>query len=295
MRAFGFTVIVACLGFLAILADGVYVVDEGNAAVITKWSKAVGQEGPEGLKFKVPIITGVREFDVRERRSEVAISAATANRLPVTANISVNWRTDAARVQEVYVNYGTPEQFATNILAPRLQQAAKAGISQYQADSLIRDRQQAAETIRVALSTAMEAYPAIIASLQIENVDFPPAYLESVMKKEQAREDAERERYNLEKQALSAQQEVQTAVAGRDAAIATATGEAEAIRLRAKAESEATIMRGQAEAEALRSIENALKGNPLLVEYEQAKRWDGVLPRTVLGEDSSFLISLPQE
>lgn len=292
VATFGVLLGATALGTCTVILDGVYIVDEGNAAVITHWGKAVAQEGPDGIRFKYPLKTGVREFDVRERRAGVDISAATANQLPISASVSINWRMDPQRVMEVYVNYGSPEQFATNILGPRLQQAAKAGISKYQASDLIRDRTAAAETILTSLRGALETYPVALASLQIENVTLPPRYLEAVMAKEEARENASREQYNLEKQKLEAQREVQTAVADRDAAKARAEGEAFAIREKAKADADATRLRGEAEAAAIRAVEVALSENPLLVEYERAKRWNGKLPETVLGGETGVIMGL---
>lgn len=280
------------LATCTMIADGVYIVDEGNAAVVTHWGKAVGQEEPEGIRFKMPIKTGIREFDVREQRSGVEISAATANQLPITATISVNWRMDPSRVLEVYVDYGSPERFASNILGPRMQQAAKGGLSKFQASDLIRDRAAAAETILSSLRAALEKYPVELASLQIENVDLPARYLEAVMAKEEAREEAAKEQYRLERQNLEAQRDVQTAEAERDATKARAEGVAFATREQAKAEAEATMLRGEAEAAAIRAVEAALSSNPLLIEYEKAKRWNGQMPQTVLGEGSDVIMGL---
>lgn len=287
---------IAAIGMIIAGFSATYIVDEGHVGVVTKWGKAVAQEDPAGLSFKAPIGTSIVEFDVRERRLAEEMAAATANQLPISATVTYSWRMDPARVLEVYKSYGSPERFEANIIAPRLRQAAKAGLSQYQASALIQDRTSVANAIMASLQEALEPYPAISASLQIENVTLPPRYLEAVMAKEEAREAAAKEQYNLEKQKLESQREVQTAEAQRDAARARADGEAYRIREEAKAEADSIRDIGEAQAEAISAQQKAIANNPLIIDYEKARRWDGQMPSTMLGagESPNLLLGLNQ-
>lgn len=287
------SVVVFSIGFMILMISSAYVVSEGHVGVKTVWGQAVSQEGPEGLKFKMPIMTGIREFNVQERRLGEDLAAATANQLPITANVTMSWRPDASRVLEIYRNFGSPEQFQSNIIAPRLRQAAKAGISTFQASDLIRDRTSAANAILTNLQSALENYPATVASIQIEDVNLPPRYLEAVMAKEEAREQAAREEYNLQRQKLESQREVQTAEAQRDAAKARADGEAYRIVQEAQANSEAIRLEGEAQADAIRAQAEALGSNPIIVEYQQATRWNGQMPTMMVGNETGLLMSMP--
>ena len=140
---------IAVVGFaVMVLAFGsAYTVDTGNVAVITKWNKAVSQEGPNGLQFKNPITTGVEEFDVRERPVSGALNAATKNQLPTTMEYSVNWSPDPEKILFIFQKYGTPNDFAQNIILPRLNQSLKATIGKFDADELIREREKVAEAM----------------------------------------------------------------------------------------------------------------------------------------------------
>lgn len=283
---------IVAVGFAAVLVmQSAFIVDEGNQAIVTKFGEAVSQKGP-GLNFKVPFVHGVNHIEVRERKSVETLSAATSNQLPTTAEVSINWIVDGSAVMEIYRKYGSLEQFENRILDPKLRQAGKAAIAKYGASELIRDRQEATSEIGSILTELMEGYPVTIKDPQIENVGLPPTYLSSVLKKEQAREDAAREQYNLEKQALEAQQEVQTALAARDAKKALADGNAYQITVEAEAAATATRLQKAAEAEGIRDVESALASNPLFVDYTRAKRWNGKLPRTVLGNDTSVLMQM---
>jgi regulator of protease activity HflC (stomatin/prohibitin superfamily) len=278
--------------FAAVLVlQSAFIVDEGNQAIVTKFGEAVSQKGP-GLNFKIPFVNGVNHIEVRERKSVENLAAATSNQLPITAEVSINWIVDAAAVMEIYRKYGSLEQFENRILDPKLRQAGKAAMAKYGASELIRDRQGATAEIGSILTELMEGYPVTIKDPQIENVGLPPTYLSSVLKKEQAREDAVREEYNLEKQALEAQREVQTAIAARDAKKALADGNAYQILTEAEAAAKATRLQKSAEAQGIRDVESALASNPLFVDYTRAKRWNGKLPRTVLGNDTSVLMQM---
>jgi len=279
---------------LIVSLSSMYIIDEGHVGVITKWGKAVAQEEPSGISFRNPISTSVKEFDVRERRLAETMAAATANQLPITAEVTASWRMDPARVLEVYSKYGGPERFESTIMAPRLRQASKAGISTFQASDLIKDRTASAAAIMSNYSAALENYPVILESLQIEQVVLPNRYLEAVMAKEEAREGAQRELYTLEKQNHQAQQLVQTANAQRDATIAAADGEAYKIEREAEAKAKAIKAEGEAQSIVIVQQGKAITANPLIIEYERARRWDGIMPKTMLGENTNMLMQLPE-
>lgn len=295
------------VGSCALGASSIYIVDEGNIAVISHWGKAVGQEGPQGVQFRVPIRTAVEEFDVRETRLTVDMAAATQNQLPISAAVALNWAPQSDAVLDLFKRYGGPDRFATTIMQPRLIQAAKAGLAAYQADALIRDRTAAAATILSNMVTALESYPATAYSVQIENVVLPPRYMEAVLKKEEEREMAQQEKYRLDRQRYQAQQQVQTAEAARDASMAQADGAAYARTVQAKAEAEARVVQakadaqateaqgaadafairvtGEAEAEAITLATDAMGdapgGYPALV---WARNWRGAVPSLLMGD-----------
>jgi len=257
-----------------------FLVPEGHVGIETRFSKAVSQVGP-GIHLKMPIIDGVKKIEVRERKNGEELSAATKNQLPIVAHVTINWTVNPEAALNLYKRYGSLEQFESRILDPKLRQAAKAALSEYNADELIRNRNSAIARIQENTVAALEGYPVTVNSPQIEDIQLPPTYMEAVLEKERAREAAVREQYNLEKQALEAQQKTQTAEAERDAAIARADGEAYRLKTEAEATAAAIELKGRAEAEAIQVVEKALAGNPLLVQYEQAKRWDGKLPTTM--------------
>lgn len=285
---------VASVGIMAAVLSSTYIVDEGRVGVITNMGQAVRQERPAGLQFKAPFISGVREFDVRERALTLQLNGSTQNQLNTTMDISVNWRPDPERILEIFVEYGGPEEFATNVIRPRLSQSAKATVGTFTSMQLTRERNEVATAVLSKAAVALEGYPALLSSVQIDNFTLPERYWEAVLQREEQREVTEREKLLLEQQKLQAQRDVQTAEAARDAAKAKADGEAYRVRTEAAANAEAIAIRGQAEAEAIEAQALALADNPLLVEYQRVRAWDGQLPVTVMGDQPELLMQMPE-
>ena len=292
----------AVLSFGGVLAAGAtlavlsstYVIDEGKVGVRTYMGQAMSQEKPSGLQFKAPFIAGVKEFDVRERSLSLELNGSTSNQLNSTYSISVNWRPDPDQIMAIFVDYGSPEEFAANVIRPRLAQSAKATVGQFSSVQLTRERNEVANAILANAQSILSAYPAIISSVQLDNFNLPSRYWEAVLQREEQREITEKERLLLDQQKLQAQREVQTAEAARDANKARADGEAYSRRELAKADAEAIRERGQAEAEAIEAQAEALGANPLLVELRRVEAWNGTLPVTVLGDQPELLMQMPQ-
>lgn len=285
---------IASVGIAAMAFSSAYVVDEGRMAVITNMGKAIRQESPDGLKWKTPFVMGVREFDVRERALVGSLSAATQNQLSTNLEFSVNWRPDSQRIMEIFVNYGSPDEFAANTIRPRLQQSLKATIGKFTGAQLTREREAVAAAMLETARAVLSAYPAEISSVQIDNFTLPERYMEAVLQKEEQREATQKETLLLEQQRIQAQREVQSAEAKREATKARADGEAYATLKTAEAEAASIRLKAGAEADGIQAIQAALAGNPLLVEYERVKAWDGVLPVTVMGDQPELLMQMPE-
>lgn len=292
MKGFLVTAAAAGIGMGIVLASSAYVVDEGRVGVVTYMGKAERQEKPSGLQFKAPFVSGVREFDVRERSVILQLAGATSNQLNTTADISFNWRPDPERIMEIFVQYGSPEEFGANILQPRLSQSAKATIGKFSSVQLTQERNAVAEAILTDAQRILAQYPAILSSAQVENFTLPQRYWEAVLQREEQREITDREQLLLEQQRLTAQREVQTAEAQRDAAKATADGAAYSVEVRAEAQAKAILIEGEAKAAAIKAQQDALANNPLFVEYARVQAWDGTLPEIVMGDQPELLMQM---
>lgn len=269
-------------GFAALLLAFMtfYIVPEGHVTVVKFTGKADRMEQP-GFHVKTPFLETTETFEVRERKNVEEMAAATANQLPATATVSMNWTVNKTAAMDLFIKYGGLEQFEERVLDPRMRSAAKAAIARFRADEIIREREKVVAEIHNELRDVAENLPINVSNVQLENVLLPKQYMESILAKEKAREDAEREKHKLAQQKLQAQQQVQTAEATRDSNKALADGNAYR-----------TLTEAQAEAKAIKLINAELAKSPTYVDLVRAKAWDGKLPTTVLGEGATPLVPL---
>lgn len=179
--------------------------------------------------------------------------------------------------------FGTLAQFENRIILPRLNDAVKGITSRYTVNDLLRKRVEYRDSSLKAFTERMPD-DVQITGFSVVNVGFPPEYTAAIRAKQVAREQAETEKFVLERQRLTSTQVTQSAEAQRDADKARADGKAYEIKVQ-----------GQATAEAIRIMGEALAKNPLVVEYKKVEKWGGSFPTTFMGGDAGAqtLWSLP--
>lgn len=271
-----------------------YTIDEGHVGIVKRFGEATEQVNP-GLHFKLPFADSVEELEIRTRKNAEKLKASTFEQMPVDAEVSVNWTVIRPEAFQLYKNYGGLEQFENRILDPRLRSAAKDALARYKAEQIVQNRGQVIQKIEETLLATMKEFPVKLDSVQIENLELPRKYLQSIETKQTEKNLAQAEKHRLERQKLEAQREVNTAEANRDADKARADGSAYAILTEAKSEAEAIRLKGLAEAEAIQKKAEAIKTNKVLVDYIRAQQWDGKMPTTMMGSDQSVLWNMKQK
>ena len=264
---------------IILLLSSILFIPEGHSGVVLKFGKATRQIEP-GLNFKFPFVESVELIEVRQRKNEETLAAATFDQLPINVAVSINWTVNKTDALELFIEYGGLNQFENRILDPKLRSASKAALAKYPAPELIRNRNIAVNAIFEEMQESLKLFPVTVNSPQIENIEFPQTYRDAVTAKEQAKQEVERERQRLEKQRLESQQLVNTAKA-----------EAESKQLAAKAEAFRITTVAKAEADAVRIIADSLSVNKTYVDYVRATRWNGTLPSTLVSESAGMLIS----
>ncbi|MGB0835017.1 MAG: SPFH domain-containing protein [Psychrobium sp.] len=271
-----------------------YTIDEGHVGIVKRFGEATEQVNP-GLHYKLPFADGVEELEIRTRKNAEKLRASTFEQMPVDAEVSVNWTVVRPEAFNLYKNYGGLEQFENRILDPRLRSAAKDALARYKAEEIVQNRGKVIQKIEETLLATMKEFPVKLDSVQIENLELPRKYLQSIETKQTEKNLAQAEKHRLERQKLEAQREVNTAEAARDADKARADGSAYAILTNAKSEAEAIRLKGLAEAEAIQKKAEAIKTNKVLVDYMRAQQWDGKMPTTMMGSDQSVLWNMKQK
>ncbi|WP_299017644.1 prohibitin family protein [uncultured Photobacterium sp.] len=283
---------IIAVAVVATLAGSFYTVPEGHRGIVSRFGEAIKQETP-GLHFKIPFVESIKEIEIRTKRMEEPLAAATSEQLAIKTSISANWTVNPATTLELFRQYGDLKQFEQRILAPRLRNAAKMGVAKHTAEGLIQNRQAAVADVETQLAKELEGIPVAVDSIQIENIVLPQKFRDSIDRKLNEKNLRDAEAFRLERQDLEAQQAVNTANADRDAAKARADGEAYAIEQKSIARAAAVKREGEAEAAAIRAKASALKvSGGLVIELEKIQRWGGEVPTTVMGEQSMPIIDL---
>lgn len=257
-----------------------FITKEGHVDVVKRFGKAISVAQP-GLNFKIPLIDTTDTIEIRTRKNMEEMSAATAEQMPVSATVSMNWSANQETILDLYKSYGSLEQFEFRVIDPKFRAITKESIAKFTAEETINKRDQVEQRLRDYLTTATQDLPIKISSLNIENIELPKNYLQSIEVKQTEKNLADAEVFKLEKQNLEAQR-----------AVNTANADAQSITLRAKAEADAIKLKGEAEAKAIEAKSKALQGNPLIVQLTQAQQWDGKLPTHMMGEGSNFLLDM---
>ena len=272
---------IAALILIVAAILSITIIPEGHVGIIKQYGKADRQIDP-GLNFRIPLIESVTKIGVRQRKNTEELEAATFNQLAIMATVSINWTVNKNSAMELFVEYGGLDRFESEFLDPKLRSAAKAAISKYTAEQLIRNRITAVDAIMKTVSLTLKGYPITINSPQIENIKLPDPYQEAIVAKEKAKEEAEREKHLLEQQRQKSLQLVNTAKANAESKQIEA--DAEAYRIRTVAD---------AESDAVRIVAESLRVNELYADYVRAVRWNGILPSTLVSESAGMLIQTP--
>lgn len=261
---------------------GIYRIDAGHVGVVKRFGNVIAVVDP-GLHVKIPYADTVEEIEVRERAFTMNLEAASQDPLELPIVVTINWLVKRSNVKNLYIQFGTLAQFEKRIILPRLNDAVKGITSRYTVNDLLRKRVEYRDSSLKAFTERMPD-DVQITGFSVVNVGFPPEYTAAIRAKQVAREQAETEKFVLERQRLTSTQVTQSAEAQRDADKARADGKAYEIKVQ-----------GQATAEAIRIMGEALAKNPLVVEYKKVEKWGGSFPTTFMGGDAGAqtLWSLP--
>lgn len=278
-----FKVVAIAVGLIALVAWlGVYRIDAGHVGIVKRFGNVIDVVD-QGLHYKVPYADTVEEMEVRERAFTIDLDAASQDPLELPIKVTVNWLVKRTQVKDLYVQFGSLDQFEKRIILPRLNDAVKGVTSRYVVNDLLRKRTEYRDLSKTTFEARMPD-DVQITGFSIVNIGFPPEYTKAIRDKQVAREQAETERFVLDRQRLTSTQVTQSAEAQRDADKARADGRAYEIKVQ-----------GEAQADAIRIMGAALAQNPLVVEYKKVERWTGTFPATFMGGDAgaATLWSMP--
>ena len=221
-----------------------YTVQSGQEGVLLTFSRAdMVSKGP-GLHMKVPFVQRIVKFDVQTQKYGISSigdennptleTAASSDLQVVRIQLAVNYHLSSGKTPEIFTNIGPG--YEDKVIQPSVHEATKACTAQFTATDLINEREKVRACIEDLLKQKLAPYNILVEQVSITSLDFSQAFNAAIEAKQVAEQQKLQAQNVLDKARIDAQQQVVTADAQRDAAIAIANGSAQATILNAQAE-----------------------------------------------------------
>lgn len=254
--------VIAVFILLSFVSCGVEVVETGHRGVKTTWGKVVSESLPEGLYFYFPIGSDIHVLDTRVLKwdPEGGTVAYTKDVQQAEIRFVLNYRLDPTKAHIIFQTVG--RDWSQKLVGQVVHEEIKREFGQHNAVDIVFQRDKASRVIEETITRKLAAREVVVTGFQITNIDYTPEFEHAVEAKVIAQQKAIEEQNRTVQIREQATQKIETAKGAAEARVLNAEAEAKSIRLRGQALSE----------------------NPKLIEWQTIIEWDGVLPKTMLGE-----------
>jgi regulator of protease activity HflC (stomatin/prohibitin superfamily) len=234
----------------------------GERGVKTRLNAVVGVVDP-GLYFKLPFIEHVERMEVKTRTvnydkngegdglDTAQLSGASKDLQDVRIGVVVNYRINPEKVDAIYSQYRSVENFQFNVIEPIIREVVKSTSAQYTAEELVTKRAEYSDKVNISLADRFTSKYATLERFSVTNFEFSKSFTQAIEAKVTAVQNAEAAKNKLEQVKFEAQQTIETAKA-----------QAESIRIQAQA----ITSQGGADYVKLKAIE----------------KWKGEVPTTMI-------------
>ena len=225
----------------------------------------------KGWVFYNAWLTDVVEYSIRQNHvSYDNFTVTTKGGFPMSVAPSFNYALGPGGAADLYINLLKGSSFSdlkTNFLMTATQLALNNASNKYAIDSIFNDKEGYNMAVAHELNKELAAYFVVS---QINPGSVPPQELADVIKA----------KTETIQRAQQAELDKITAIAQAETKIAQAKGDSAAL-----------VIAAQADAEAIRLKQTQL--SPQYIEFIKWQKWDGALPSTSLGTNTSVLLGKP--
>lgn len=277
----------AALGGILALLIGVGIVagscvssvPTGHTGIVTTFGNVEDYTFEAGIHFKLPW-QEVINMDNRNQRATIDLKCFSSDIQEVDVTYTINYQIQKSNAQTIYKTIGTG--YFNTVIAPRIQEAVKSVIAQYNAENLIANREKLSAEVKEILLEKLALYNIEVLDASIENLDFSDVFTAAVEAKQVAEQTKLKTQIEQEQAIIIAEAEAKRAVIEAEAA-------AEVKKVEADAKLYATEKEAEANAKLAASLTDAL------INYYYAQAWDGKLPTYMGGESTMPILDFTQE
>jgi regulator of protease activity HflC (stomatin/prohibitin superfamily) len=257
---------VVLLLVLALFAKPFVIVRAGTVGVIYSFGSIVGQV-EEGFHLIWPWWF-VTHTDIKVQRAVLSkLQAFSSETQDVFVKASLNYQVSPKAVQTLFRTVG-PDYFHV-LIEPRVAQNFKEETVKYKSVDIAPNRENIRQSVRQRLEKELSPYSIHIVDLLLDDVDFSPAFKQSIENKQIATQKALEQEQLVSAAKFAAQQRVETE----------------------RGEGEAKLAR--AEKEALANQKLAASLTPLLVQHEMVARLSDKIQLMVVPQGGNMILQLP--
>ncbi len=267
---------------LLLLLGSVYVVSEGQAAIVLKLGKVARTNIGPGLHFKLPLVESARVFD---RRLQILAAEPERYLTSEKKDVSVDFFAigKIENILDFYRATGGDESIATQRLAPIIKDALRNEINARTLQEVVSgDRDKVLEAQLIAINKGAAVLGVKIFDIRIKRIDLPTGgeVIVQVYRRMSAQRKQVASQLRAEGEELS--QTIQSEADRQQAVIA------------AEAERDAQKLRGEGDAEAARIYAQAANRDPGFYAFQRSleaysKSFSGGDSVIVLDRDDPFL------
>ena len=250
---------IVALVFIVIgfIAATIVMVPAGYRGVLLRFTAVQGVMG-EGIHMIIPYVNSVEIMEVRTQKEKSDASAASKDLQMVTTELALNFHVDPSKAGDLYRRVGL--DFKSRIIDPTVQESIKMVTAQFTAEQLIKNRAMVKAQVEAEITRRLAAYDIVVEpmGLSITNFSFSHDFESAIEAKQVAQQEAEKQKYVLQKADLERQTQV-------------------------------TKARGAAEAAKLNAAALQAQGGSKVLAREWIEKWDGHVP-TVSGTGGGGVI-----
>ncbi|ADC65494.1 band 7 protein [Ferroglobus placidus DSM 10642] len=198
----------ALFGFfiLLVLSSSVVVIDQTEVGVVKIFGRVQEKPLHPGLHFVTPFVTEVVRMPVYEKTMEMIgekhIKALTSEGLPVFFDMAIQYKVVPEKAPEVYSTLKNYEIW----MESRIRAHIRDIIAQYKAEDLYTENRELIQAdIERRLDEEFRPYGILITAVLIRNIDLPESVERAIQAKIEAKQEAERMQFIVQKERLEAE------------------------------------------------------------------------------------------
>lgn len=259
------------IGTIWMLSSTVTYIEPGHVGIVIRRTSGGVDPVPlgPGLHLRNPLTTGVKEYPTfmqtivltqgategSPNNDEINVNSIEGQ--PISLDISMSFELRHDKVPFLYSTFRTDiEAIQKGYLRQTIRQALQEVAGQEEIANILGPKK--AETVaktQVKLATALDQYGIMVKQFSINEIRAPQAVMAAINAKNV-----------MQQQALTAQNELQKN-----------TYQAQGDSIKAVGRAKAILAEAQAQAQANELLAKSISGS--LVQYEMAKKWNGVMPQ----------------